>query len=152
MFVRSKPVEKPLRQAKYKGAVTFLDVLGWKEIWKENVVDDNQNPITRLLDFSELIRDREKDFSNSYKYIFINESERDAVRGLNLCIDWTYKSNLYSNFINKGPHMQEVVPKYFNTWSFLENKGNIKKENRNENLRNLLKTYRILLINKMIYT
>lgn len=257
MVARSKPVEKPLKQTKYKGAVTFLDVLGWKGIWKENIGEDNQNPITRLSDFIELIRKEEKNFSAPYKHLLINESERGkdanvtvlsisdtivfftpgpaketisihaalcswvleealkrklplrgaisygeydykdqimigpavdeaaswhestdwigviltpsakfaleahipkcvveygnipfkkAVKGLNLCIDWNYTSNLYSNFINKGPHMQEVAPKYLNTLIFLESKENIQKEeNKNKNLRHLLKVYRILL-------
>ena len=53
---------------------------------------------------------------------------KKAVKGLDLCVNWKYEDNtndVYSKFISKAPHMQEVAPKYLNTLLFLErNKDN----------------------------
>lgn len=45
-----------------------------------------------------------------------------AIKYLDKCVKWDYgdRENLYNVFIQKGPHMQEVAPKYLNTLEFLE--------------------------------
>lgn len=53
---------------------------------------------------------------------------KKSIKGLDLCVDWKYgdktDNDIYSKFINKAPHMQEVAPKYLNTLLFLERDNN----------------------------
>lgn len=55
---------------------------------------------------------------------------KKGVKGTNWCVDWNYGNaeNNYKEicaaFSNRGPHMQEVAPKYLNTLDFLTREMN----------------------------
>lgn len=54
-----------------------------------------------------------------------------GTRGLNKCVCWDYRDRKQLNklFIDKGPHMQEIAPKYLNTIEFLNRD---KKQDKSE--------------------
>lgn len=59
------------------------------------------------------------------KYIIDNYSEipfKKHTNALHRCVDWSFsdEESLYDIFLEKGPHMPEVAPKYLNTIKFLE--------------------------------
>lgn len=47
---------------------------------------------------------------------------KKANKTLKHCVDWSFRIEyaLYDNFLEKGPHMPEVAPKYLNTLEFLK--------------------------------
>lgn len=56
---------------------------------------------------------------------------KKGTRGLNKCVSWDYgdRDRLNKLFIDKGPHMQEIAPKYLNTLEFLNRD---KKQDKSE--------------------
>lgn len=46
---------------------------------------------------------------------------KKGIKTLYKCVDWNFENKeiLYDIFLNKGPHMPEVAPKYLNTLEFL---------------------------------
>lgn len=51
---------------------------------------------------------------------------KKSNKTLQSCVDWDFdnEDELYDIFLEKGPHMPEVAPKYLNTLKFLEWKNN----------------------------
>lgn len=56
---------------------------------------------------------------------------KKGIRGLNKCVSWDFKDKERLNelFIDKGPHMQEIAPKYLNTIEYLNRD---KKQDRSQ--------------------
>lgn len=56
---------------------------------------------------------------------------KKANKTLHHCVDWSFASEeqLYDIFLEKGPHMPEVAPKYLNTLKFFEWKKKKLSEN-----------------------
>ena len=53
------------------------------------------------------------------------------ISGLKQCVWWDYnESELFKLFIQKGPHMQDVAPKYLQTIEFIKNKKKIMNKNK----------------------
>lgn len=73
---RLKSVEKPLQKKNFTGAVTFLDVLGWKGIWKENNNSSNEKPIDKLVSLLHKIDDKKGDCIKPYQLLLVDESEQ----------------------------------------------------------------------------
>lgn len=57
---------------------------------------------------------------------------KKANKTLKHCVDWSFRieDGLYDIFLEKGPHMPEVAPKYLNTLEFL--KWRYKRDNASE--------------------
>lgn len=55
---------------------------------------------------------------------------KKSIKTLHKCVDWNFENKeiLYDIFLDKGPHMPEVAPKYLNTLEFLNRD---KDENKN---------------------
>lgn len=67
---------------KQTGAVTFLDVLGWKGIWRDGDKEDRRNPI-EILDnlIDKIIKEGEK-IAQPYKYALVDKFNRGASNGV----------------------------------------------------------------------
>lgn len=57
------------------------------------------------------------DYITDYEHIPFKK----GIKTLHKCIDWDFENKeiLYDIFLDKGPHMPEVAPKYLNTLEFL---------------------------------
>ena len=53
------------------------------------------------------------------------------IKGLKQCVCWNYNNDeLYSLFMDMGPHMQDVAPKYLHTLEYINNRKPVKNINR----------------------
>lgn len=53
------------------------------------------------------------------------------IKGLKQCVFWDYNSDaLYRLFMDMGPHMQDVAPKYLHTLEYINNRRYVKNTNR----------------------
>ena len=58
---------------------------------------------------------------------YMNIPFKKSNKTLHYCVDWSFNTEdeLYEIFLEKGPHMPEVAPKYLNTLEFLEWKNKL---------------------------
>lgn len=73
------------------------------------------------------IRDKENiAYVTDYEHIPFKK----GIKTLHKCVDWDFENKeiLYDIFLDKGPHMPEVAPKYLNTLEFLNRDKNENKK------------------------
>lgn len=66
------------------GAVTFLDVLGWKGIWRDRNQEDRRNPIESLDNLIEKIIIQGKKLGEQYNYALVDRFNRGASNGIDV--------------------------------------------------------------------